>query len=38
VYTLVPLSPSQAVAEFVKHLTGAQARERLAKAGYTAPQ
>jgi molybdate transport system substrate-binding protein len=38
VYTMVPLTDSKAVAGFVRHLTSPQARERLAKAGYTAPQ
>ena len=38
VYTMVPLSDSRAVSDLIEHLTGPQARERLAKAGYTAPQ
>jgi molybdate transport system substrate-binding protein len=38
VYTMVPMNDRQAVRDLVAHLTGAQARERLAKAGYTAPQ
>jgi molybdate transport system substrate-binding protein len=40
VYVAVPVARSakQAViSEFIKHLTGAQARERLAQAGYTEP-
>ena len=37
VYTMVAMSESRAVKDFMSHLTSAQARERLAKAGYTAP-
>jgi molybdate transport system substrate-binding protein len=38
VYTMVAMNPRQAVKDFMAHLTSPQARERLAKAGYTAPQ
>jgi len=41
VYVAVPVAQSarqNVVSEFVKHLTSAQARERLAQAGYTEPQ
>ena len=38
VYTMVAMSERQAVKDFMAHLTSRQARERLAKAGYTAPQ
>ena len=38
VYTMVAVSERQAVKDFMAHLTSPQARERLAKAGYTAPQ
>ena len=38
VYTMVAMSESRAVKDFMAHLTSPQARERLAKAGYTAPQ
>jgi len=38
VYTMVPLSSSQAVSDLVRHLASPQARERLTKAGYTPPQ
>jgi molybdate transport system substrate-binding protein len=37
VYVAVPLNESKAVKDFIAHATGPQARERLAKAGYTAP-
>jgi molybdate transport system substrate-binding protein len=37
VYTMVAMSESPAVKDFMAHLTSAQARERLAKAGYTPP-
>ena len=40
VYVAVPVmqsSKQQAVSDFIKHLTGPAARERLAQAGYTAP-
>ena len=41
VYVAAPVSGSRKVsdvAEFIKHLSGAQARERLAQAGYTSPE
>jgi molybdate transport system substrate-binding protein len=41
VYVAVPVAHSakqQVTAEFIKHLTGPQARERLAQAGYTSPE
>jgi molybdate transport system substrate-binding protein len=41
VYVAVPVAQSakqQVVSDFVKHLTNAQARERLAQAGYTPPE
>lgn len=41
VYVAVPVPGSakpQVVSEFIKHLTGTQARERLAQAGYTSPE
>ena len=41
VYVAAPVSGSRkvsVVAEFIKHLSGAQARERLAQAGYTSPE
>ena len=41
VYVAVPVTSSsrqQVVLDFMKHLTSAQARERLAQAGYTAPE
>jgi molybdate transport system substrate-binding protein len=38
VYTAVPLGDAKAVRDFIAHLTSAQARERLPRAGYTAPQ
>jgi molybdate transport system substrate-binding protein len=37
VYTAVPMNERQAVKDLIAHLTSAQARERLAKAGYTSP-
>jgi molybdate transport system substrate-binding protein len=37
VYVAVPLSESKAAKDFIAHATGPQARERLAKAGYTSP-
>jgi molybdate transport system substrate-binding protein len=37
VYVAVPLNESKGVKDFIAHATGPQARERLAKAGYTAP-
>ena len=38
VYVAVPVKPLRAVLDFIDHLTGPQARERLAQAGYTAPE
>lgn len=38
VYVAVPRRDSPAVRAFIDHLTGPQARERLAQAGYTTPQ
>jgi molybdate transport system substrate-binding protein len=41
VYVAVPVAQSakqDVVSDFVKHLTNAQARERLAQAGYTSPE
>ncbi len=41
VYVAVPVAQSamqHVVSDFVKHLTSAQARERLAQAGYTSPE
>jgi len=41
VYVAVPVAQSarqHVVSDFVKHLTSAQARERLAQAGYTPPE
>jgi molybdate transport system substrate-binding protein len=41
VYVAVPVAQSakqHVVSDFVKHLTNAQARERLAQAGYTPPE
>ncbi|HEV7477106.1 MAG TPA: substrate-binding domain-containing protein [Burkholderiales bacterium] len=37
VYVAVPLNESKAVKDFIAHATGPQARERLARAGYTSP-
>ena len=37
-YVAVPVKPSRAVSEFIDHLTGPQAKARLAQAGYTAPE
>jgi molybdate transport system substrate-binding protein len=37
VYTMVAMSEGRAVKDFMAHLTSAQARERLSKAGYTPP-
>lgn len=40
VYVAVPVTQSskqQAVSDFIRHLSGPAARERLARAGYTAP-
>jgi len=38
VYVAVPMNDRAAVKDLVSHLTSAQARERLTKAGYTPPQ
>jgi molybdate transport system substrate-binding protein len=38
VYVAVPMSESKSVRDFIAHVTSPQARERLAKAGYTAPK
>lgn len=40
VYVAVPVAGprQQAVSEFLRHLSGPQARERLAQAGYTSPE
>ena len=41
VYVAVPVTSSsrqQGISEFLNHLTSAEARERLAQAGYTAPE
>lgn len=38
VYVAVPVTESRLVLDFIEHLTGAEARKRLAQAGYTAPE
>jgi len=38
VYVAVPLTESRPVLELIDHLTGPEARKRLAQAGYTAPE
>ena len=38
VYVAVPVKSSPAVLAFIDHLTGPQAKSRLAQAGYTAPE
>ena len=38
VYVAVPRKDSPAVRTFIAHLTGPQAKDRLAQAGYTTPQ
>jgi molybdate transport system substrate-binding protein len=38
VYVAVPMNESKSVKDFIAHVTSPQARERLAKAGYTAPK
>jgi molybdate transport system substrate-binding protein len=38
VYVAVPVTDSRLVLDFIQHLTGPQARKRLAQAGYTAPE
>lgn len=37
VYVAVPMTEAKSVKDFIAHATSPQARERLAKAGYTAP-
>ena len=37
-YVAAPVTPSRTVLDFIDHLTGPQARARLAQAGYTAPE
>ncbi|HYR37159.1 MAG TPA: substrate-binding domain-containing protein [Burkholderiales bacterium] len=37
-YVAVPVKSSRTVLDFIDHLTGPQARSRLAQAGYTAPE
>jgi molybdate transport system substrate-binding protein len=38
VYIAAPVSDSRLVLDFIDHLTGPEARKRLAQAGYTAPE
>jgi molybdate transport system substrate-binding protein len=38
VYAAVPVSQSRLVLDFIDHLTGPEAKTRLAQAGYTAPE
>jgi len=38
VYVAVPVADSRLVRDFIDHLSGPQARKRLAQAGYTAPE
>jgi len=38
VYVAAPLSDSRRVQEFIDHLSGPEAKKRLAQAGYTAPE
>jgi molybdate transport system substrate-binding protein len=38
VYVAAPVSESKLAADFIAHLTGPEARKRLAQAGYTAPE
>jgi hypothetical protein len=38
VYVAVPMTEAKSVKDFIAHVSSPQARERLAKAGYTAPQ
>ena len=38
VYVAVPVKPSRTVLDFIDHLTGPEARKRLAQAGYTPPE
>jgi molybdate transport system substrate-binding protein len=37
-YVAVPVKSSRTVLDFIDHLTGAQAKSRLARAGYTVPE
>jgi len=37
-YVAAPVKPSRLTAEFIEHLTGREARARLAAAGYSAPE
>ncbi len=37
-YVAVPVTQSRAVLDFIDHLTGPEARKRLAQAGYAAPE
>ena len=37
-YVAAPVKPSRLATEFVEHLTGTEARARLAAAGYSAPE
>jgi molybdate transport system substrate-binding protein len=41
VYVAVPVARAaqqQVISDFIKHLSGREARERLAQAGYTSPE
>jgi len=38
VYVAVPVKQSRTVLDFIDHLTGPEARQRLAQAGYTTPE
>ena len=38
VYVAAPVTESRVVLDFIDHLTGPEARKRLAQAGYTAPE
>ena len=37
-YVAVPVKQSRTVLDFIDHLTGAEARRRLAQAGYTSAE
>ncbi len=37
-YAAAPVKPSRAALDFIDHLTGPQAKRRLAQAGYSAPE
>jgi len=37
-YVAAPVKPSRAALDFIDHLTGPQAKSRLAQAGYSAPE